>query len=189
MVASCSLLLATSCVQKPDTSALQTVGNPYLPLWEHIPDGEPYVFEDPDKPGHQRVYIYGSHDDLRDEYCGRDQVVWSAPVEDLSHWRYDGTILVVNKNARGEQLDSAGRGDVLYAPDVTMVTAADGTKTYYLYPNDQAAPKVRCSSTPLCLSTTTDVSMPTGDSPVPMPQSLIKPPWLPSNQAQRWSKT
>ena len=138
LVASCSLLLATSCVQKPDTSALQTVGNPYLPLWEHIPDGEPYVFEDPDKPGHQRVYIYGSHDDLRDEYCGRDQVVWSAPVEDLSHWRYDGTILVVDKNARGEQLDSAGRGDVLYAPDVTMVTAADGTKTYYLYPNDQA---------------------------------------------------
>ena len=24
--------------------------NPFLPLWEHIPDGEPYVFEDPDKP-------------------------------------------------------------------------------------------------------------------------------------------
>ncbi len=22
--------------------------NPYLPLWEYIPDGEPYVFEDPD---------------------------------------------------------------------------------------------------------------------------------------------
>ena len=29
----------------------ETVGNPYLPLWEHIPDGEPYVFEDPDYPG------------------------------------------------------------------------------------------------------------------------------------------
>lgn len=24
--------------------------NPYLPLWEYIPDGEPYVFEDPDGP-------------------------------------------------------------------------------------------------------------------------------------------
>ena len=23
--------------------------NPYLPLWEHLPDGEPRVFEDPDK--------------------------------------------------------------------------------------------------------------------------------------------
>ena len=32
-----------------------TVGNPYLPLWEHIPDGEPYVFEDPDNPGQSRV--------------------------------------------------------------------------------------------------------------------------------------
>ena len=39
--------------------------NPFLPLWEHIPDGEPYVFEDPDKPGSFRVYIYGSHDNLR----------------------------------------------------------------------------------------------------------------------------
>ena len=26
---------------------------------------------------------------------------------------------------------------MLYAPDVTLVTAPDGTKTYYLYPNDQ----------------------------------------------------
>ena len=25
-------------------------GNPYLPLWEHLPDGEPRVFEDPDRP-------------------------------------------------------------------------------------------------------------------------------------------
>ncbi|MBD9094412.1 MAG: hypothetical protein EGQ20_18065, partial [Bacteroides oleiciplenus] len=25
-------------------------GNPYLPLWEHLPDGEPRVFEDPDNP-------------------------------------------------------------------------------------------------------------------------------------------
>ena len=32
-------------------------GNPYLPLWEHLPDGEPRVFEDPDNPGHYRVYI------------------------------------------------------------------------------------------------------------------------------------
>ena len=26
--------------------------NPYLPSWEYIPDGEPYVFGD-------RVYVYG----------------------------------------------------------------------------------------------------------------------------------
>lgn len=66
--------------------------NPYLPLWEFIPDGEPYVFEDPDCPGKYRLYIYGSHDNLKWMYCGRDQVVWSAPVEDLTRWRYDGVI-------------------------------------------------------------------------------------------------
>ena len=26
----------------------------YLPLWEHLPDGEPRVFEDPDNPGQYR---------------------------------------------------------------------------------------------------------------------------------------
>ena len=36
--------------------------NPYLPLWEHLPDGEPRVFEDPDHPGKYRAYIIGSHD-------------------------------------------------------------------------------------------------------------------------------
>ena len=36
--------------------------NPYLPLWEHVPDGEPRVFEDPDNPGKFRAYIIGSHD-------------------------------------------------------------------------------------------------------------------------------
>ena len=30
--------------------------NPYLPLWEHLPDGEPRVFEDPDNPGKYRAY-------------------------------------------------------------------------------------------------------------------------------------
>ena len=33
--------------------------NPYLPLWEHLPDGEPRVFEDPDQPGKYRAYIIG----------------------------------------------------------------------------------------------------------------------------------
>ena len=135
----CGTILYTSCSNKVDTVKQEpmTQGNPYLPLWEHIPDGEPYVFEDPDNPGKQRVYIYGSHDDLKTEYCGRDQVVWSAPVEDLSQWRYDGVILVVDKNAKGEPFDSAGTADVLYAPDVTLLTDKDGKKTYYLFPNDQ----------------------------------------------------
>jgi hypothetical protein len=109
-------MTTTSCSTKVDTVIQDpiTQGNPYLPLWEHIPDGEPYVFEDPDNPGKQRVYIYGSHDNLKTMYCGRDQVVWSAPVEDLSQWRYDGVILVVDKNAKGEPFDAAGTADVLY---------------------------------------------------------------------------
>lgn len=112
--------------------------NPYLPLWEFIPDGEPYVFEDPDQPGQYRVYIYGSHDNLVTQYCGRDQVVWSASVDDLLHWRYDGVILVSDKDAKGQKLSPNGEGDVLFAPDVNEVIDKDGKKTYYLYPNNQA---------------------------------------------------
>ena len=103
-------------------------GNPYLPLWEYIPDDEPYVFEDPDNPGKYRVYVYGSHDMLKTEYCGKDLVVWSAPVEDLSAWRKDGVIFesIVN-----------GSADTLYVPDVALVEK-NGIKTYYRYPNNQA---------------------------------------------------
>ena len=38
---------------QPDASkyVYRGAGNPYLPLWEHLPDGEPRVFEDPDQPG------------------------------------------------------------------------------------------------------------------------------------------
>ena len=138
--ATCCTMLALSCAQQTETtkSGLTTVGNPFLPMWEHIPDGEPYVFEDPDNPGKQRVYVYGSHDNLVTAYCGRDQVVWSASVDSLNNWRYDGVILVVDKNRDGEPFDSAGTADVLFAPDVTMVTGPDGKKTYYLFPNDQA---------------------------------------------------
>jgi len=119
-----------------DSREPATPGNPYLPLWEHIPDGEPYVFEDPDRPGHQRVYIYGSHDTERTAYCGRDQVVWSAPVDSLWNWRYDGVIFSVNADRDGNPLSGDGRSDILYAPDVCLVTDAEGRKTYYLYPNN-----------------------------------------------------
>ena len=93
--------------------------NPYLPLWEYIPDGEPYVFEDPDCPGKYRVYIYGSHDSMRTEYCGRELVVWSASVDSLDCWRYDGVIFESKTDANGNLLNQGGLGDVLYAPDVT----------------------------------------------------------------------
>lgn len=112
--------------------------NPFLPLWEHVPDGEPYLFDDPDRPGHQRVYIYGSHDTRRTEFCGREQVVWSAPAEDLSQWRYDGVIFESLYDGDHHLLNDDGQGDVLYAPDVAVTTDAEGKKTYWLYPNNQA---------------------------------------------------
>ena len=129
----------SSCINKNQLILTHpTQGNPYLPLWEHTPDGEPYVFDDPGMPGRQRVYIYGSHDTELTNYCGRDQVVWSAPIDSLWNWRYDGVIFSVDKNRDGQQLNADGKGDVLYAPDVCCVSAPDGTITYYLYPNVQA---------------------------------------------------
>ena len=61
------------------------VYNPYLPLNTYIPDGEPHVFGD-------RVYVYGSHDSKEAKvYCPGHYEVWSAPVDDLTDWRCDGT--------------------------------------------------------------------------------------------------
>lgn len=92
--------------------------NPYLPSWEYVPDGEPYVFGD-------RVYVYGSHDRFNGyAYCLNDYVCWSASVDNLSDWRYEGVIY--EKTADPENKD----GEMcLYAPDVTV--GADGR--YYLY--------------------------------------------------------
>ena len=40
--------------------------NPYLPLWEYVPDGEPRVFGD-------RLYVYGSHDEAgAEQFCVGD---------------------------------------------------------------------------------------------------------------------
>jgi len=119
------------------TAALTaTAQNPYLPLWEFIPDGEPYVFDDPDHPGKKRVYIYGSHDVLREYYCGRDQVVWSAPVDDLTQWRFDGVIFRLTHDRDGNLINKDG--DVLYAPDVCETRDDSGRRVYYLYPNVQS---------------------------------------------------
>ena len=103
-------------------------GNPYLPLWEHLPDGEPRVFEDPDNPGKYRVYIIGSHDVRYRSYCGPDIRIWSAPVGDLSEWRDEGAVFTY---------PIEGQWDVMYAPDLVEVKRKDGTKEYYLYPHSR----------------------------------------------------
>lgn len=106
----------------------QQAGNPYLPLWEHVPDGEPRVFEDPDNPGKYRAYIIGSHDLRVNSYCGPDIRAWSAPVEDLTSWRDEGPIFTY-------QID--GQWDVMYAPDLVEVKRKNGKKEYYLYPHSR----------------------------------------------------
>ena len=108
--------------------------NPYLPLWEHLPDGEPRVFEDPDKPGSYRAYIIGSHDLAYTQYCGPDIRMWSAPVEDLSQWRDEGPIFTYFVN---------GQWDIMFAPDLVEVQdKATGKKTYWLYPHSRGNGRV-----------------------------------------------
>ena len=95
----------------------QQVYNPYLPLNEYIPDGESHVFGD-------RVYIYGSHDrEGGYTFCMEDYVTYSAPVNDLSDWRYEGVIYKASQDPYYPNLP------YMFAPDV--VQGNDGK--YYLY--------------------------------------------------------
>lgn len=98
--------------------------NPYLPLWEYIPDGEPRVFGD-------RVYIYGSHDRPgSDSFCDFKLKCWSASVNDLNNWVCHGDIFHT-RDDRDHKSDIDWNTDdtYLYAPDV--VQGKDGR--YYLY--------------------------------------------------------
>ena len=133
MLSATALLLGvsgTTLAQRSRSAApAQSVtGNPYLPLWEHVPDGEPRVFEDPDNPGRYRVYVYGSHDVNFGSYCGLDTRAWSAPVDDLTNWRDEGPIFTY-------QVDN--RWDTMYAPDLVEVKRKNGRKEYYLYPHSR----------------------------------------------------
>ena len=106
------------CEEFKEVSMKKQALNPYLPSWEYIPDGEPYVFGD-------RVYIYGSHDFYNGYvFCMGDYVCWSAPVNDLGNWRYEGVIYPKDE----DPLNKEGKM-CLYAPDVTQ--GPDGR--YYLY--------------------------------------------------------
>ena len=92
--------------------------NPYLPSYEYVPDGEPYVFGD-------RLYVYGSHDKFNGkDFCLGDYVCWSAPVNDLGDWRYEGVIYRRDQDPRNKN-----RKSVMNAPDVQR--GPDGR--YYLY--------------------------------------------------------
>ena len=92
--------------------------NPYLPSYEYVPDGEPHVFND-------RLYVYGSHDRFNGkDFCLGDYVCWSAPLNDLGNWQFEGVIYRRNQDPRNTKNKS-----VMNAPDV--VQGNDGR--YYLY--------------------------------------------------------
>ena len=103
-----ALLVVIACIAcfMPNTLAV----NSYMKLWEHVPDAEPHVFGD-------RVYVYGSHDVFETRMCGPNYVVWSAPVDDLTNWKYEGISF------------DGGESGYLLAPDVCQ--GPDGK--YYLY--------------------------------------------------------
>lgn len=108
------------------------VYNPYLPSYEYTPDGEPHVFDG-------RVYVYGSHDQFRGHaYCLNDYVCWSASVDNLKDWRYEGVIY----QKTDDPLNKGGEM-CLYAPDVTQ--GPDGR--YYLY---YVLDKKGCVSVAVC---------------------------------------
>ena len=97
--------------------------NPYLPLWEYIPDGEPRVFG-------SRVYVYGSHDRVgHDQFCDYVLKCWSAPVDDLNHWTDHGVIFRTRDTFdHPADTDWTKEHNELYAPDVVE---KDGK--YYLF--------------------------------------------------------
>lgn len=92
--------------------------NPYLPSYEYIPDGEPRVFGD-------RLYVFGSHDRFGGkQFCMNDYALWSAPLDDLADWKYEGIIYHKTQHPGNED----GKRP-MYAPDVAQ--GPDGR--YYLY--------------------------------------------------------
>lgn len=92
--------------------------NPYLPQNEYIPDGEPYVFGN-------RVYVYGSHDRFDGPmFCVNDYVCYSAPVDALYDWKYEGVIYRKKQDPRNKLGIR-----LLFAPDIAV--GKDGR--YYLY--------------------------------------------------------
>ena len=109
-------------VEIPDDGV--QAANPFLPHWERVPDGEPRVFRDP-WSGEDRLYIYGSHESTGFA-CGPEHVVWSAPLNNLTDWRYEGLAIRTTDLEGISYIDSEGNDQVLhiqpehvlYAPDV-----------------------------------------------------------------------
>ena len=105
--------------------------NPLLPSWEHIPDAEPQVFWSR-ADNEWRCYVYGSHDDTGIGSCGFNYLLYSAPVYDLSDWRFDGEYLTV-MDENGEVKATSGATVGLFAPDCAYDVNTD---TYWMISNE-----------------------------------------------------
>ncbi|MFV0313947.1 MAG: alpha-N-arabinofuranosidase, partial [Anaerotignum sp.] len=58
----------------------------FLPSYEYVPDVEPHIFGD-------RIYLYGSHDKFGGKkFCENNYVVWSASIDNLRDWTFEGEI-------------------------------------------------------------------------------------------------
>lgn len=114
--------------------------NPLLPSTEHIPDPEPQVFWSK-ADNEWRLYLYGSHDAQEKSYCGFDYLLYSAPVYDLSDWRFEGQYLDISTGA------TSGATVGLFAPDCAYDVTTD---QYYLISNEfNALAVLRSADSPM----------------------------------------
>lgn len=117
--------------------------NPYMPTFEYVPDGEPHVFGD-------RIYLYGSHDRFGGvHFCLNDYICYSAPVTDLTDWRYEGVIYSKEQDPRNQNIPAdappnkpgflieMGGEDCLNPPGIHAMWAPDVAQgpdgRFYLY--------------------------------------------------------
>lgn len=108
-------------ITRPKLQGGLFMANPFLPLWEYVPDGEPRVFDG-------RVYIYGSHDNASAErFCDYKLKVWSAPLDDLNNWSCHG-ISFSTRTMDDHTADTDWTDKELYAPDMI-----EKNGKYYLF--------------------------------------------------------
>ena len=112
---------------------MKRIINPYLPLYEYVPDCEPHVFGD-------RVYIYGSHDSRSDAYgyCGKDHVTWSAPLDDLTDWRFENTLIDTSALVGVTYTDAEGNAQSLKADTVFYAVGMAPNRQLYFDIADKA---------------------------------------------------
>ena len=113
-----TLVLVIACVDAngatlpygPDTYSI----NPFLPCYEYIADGEPYIFGD-------RLYLFGSHIDSSDGNAAGNYVVWSADASNPVAWTYEGVSYNREQDPYANQHLIEGSNSVFtnfFAPDV-----------------------------------------------------------------------